>query len=237
MSDLTWLTPSTATILAAIVAGAAGYATAGWRVREIRLAYEQKIRDNYLENARQVGADLYVPLAIAIAKLNERYYQLRVHANFETIWAPPGAINRFKGAVSSFNAELENLISRGATAYLTLDLESELSSFQSFLRESVNAEDVTRKYTLEASLSGFINPIRYRGKIKDTGILVGISRASAAAVPLSMGLGPINLENRQEIISAPLASKEFEQRYKEGSLLISSLIKEVTLGSRGSVAG
>jgi hypothetical protein len=57
----------------------------GWKVREVKLAYEQRIRDTYLENARKVTGDVYIPLAIAISHLTKAYGEFRLHIDFDQL--------------------------------------------------------------------------------------------------------------------------------------------------------
>ena len=52
----------------------------------------------------------------------------------------------------------------------------------------------------------------------------------AVTAHLSPFLG-IRLNIRKEVIASPLPSREFEKKFQESTFTISSLIKEVTLGS------
>lgn len=110
-------------IVVAVVAGAAGYFTAGWRVREVRVAYEQKIRDSYLENARKVAKEVYIPLAVAISNLNRSYSKFRIDIDFYGSATPGVSIAKFKEDCSEFAKSVDDLLTRGASAYLTLPLE------------------------------------------------------------------------------------------------------------------
>src|SRR6266481_3364947 len=72
--------------------------------------------------------------------------------------APVGSQNQFIGQCRRYLEEISALFERGADAYLTSESEEVLRRFNSFLRESLVSEKVTRKIVLEVGGSFF--PIR-----------------------------------------------------------------------------
>ncbi|MER8447044.1 hypothetical protein NKH52_28030 [Mesorhizobium sp. M1066] len=224
-----WITALTG-VGVALVGGVAGYLTAGWRFREVKLSYDQKTRDNYLENARKVASEVYVPLAVATSALTRAYSDFRVHINFEGVPTPPGATNHFKGACRNYEKTLTGLIDRGATAYLTLSLEEELTSFSTFLRESIPAKSTINRLTLVPQFYGVADTVVYRSENSWAFRWSPLLVALVQMVPI----GGVRLRAVRETLCAPLDSKDFERRFQVSTLTISALIKEVTLGSRSS---
>jgi hypothetical protein len=95
----------------------------------VQLTYEQRIRDNYFENARKVASDIYIPLAIDICDLTRAYGEFQNRVDLDQSVAPQGSVNRFKGACNNFGTLVAGLLARGASAYLILPLEEELPDF------------------------------------------------------------------------------------------------------------
>jgi hypothetical protein len=225
-----------ATVCAALVAAVAGYMAGGWKVREVKLAYEQRIRDTYLENARKVTGDVYVPLAIAISHLTKAYGEFRLHIDFDQLTAPQGAANRFKGSCNNFKTMVDDLFARGGSAYLTLPLEEELSDFALFLAASQSATGVTKKLTLSPRFYGTGTSHVILSGARAVSFAAEIARTLSAAASLTLPLAGIQFGVREDTIASPLTSREFEQRLQVSTIRISSLIKEVTLGSRTAPA-
>ncbi|WP_404926294.1 hypothetical protein [Mesorhizobium sp. ORM16] len=224
---VTWVT-AVAGVGVAVVGGIAGYLSAGWRFREVQLSYEQKTRDSYLDNARKVAVDVYVPLSVAVSALSRAYLEFKVHVDADSNVTPIGAINRFKGARRGFEKTLTGLTDRGATAYLTLSLEEKLASFSSFLNESLAAQTIIKRLILQPKFYGVADTVVYRGEdswlVRWSPIFVAITQM----IPIA----GIKLRAISETLCAPITSDEFEKCFREDTLTISALIKEVTLGSR-----
>lgn len=231
MDQITPWIPVLGPILTAIVGGFAGYLTASWKVKEIKLSYEHKTRDLYLENARKVAAQVYIPLAISVSRLSRAYDELRVHIDSDRISAPKGALNRFKGFCNEFDETVSNLIKNGASAYLTLTLEEEILSILSFIKNSQDSDKIIRKISVTPSAFTFSRPIVYQGVHETIPYLIRVTGAAFSAVGY---IGPFKLKFEETIIAAPITSVEFERQFQEATIAIGALIKEVTLGSRSN---
>lgn len=231
MTEIAPWVPAVAAVIAAAIAGVAGYMTASWKTRELKLAYEHRTRDNYLENARTVSTQVYIPLAVATSKLNRAYGKFRVHIDFNGAGTPIGAINRFKAACNVFDEIVTDLLERGASAYLTITLEEELTSFSLFLQESQNATHVVRKLTL--SPQGLkVQNLTFKSALRSKISL--LIESVSLAISVLGAMTPLSMSIEDKIIASPLSSREFEQRFQEGVVALSALIKEVTLGSRSA---
>lgn len=227
-----WI-PVISGIVTALVGVLAGYITASWKIREIKLTYEQKRRDSYLENARRVSDKVYIPLAVAISKLSRAYTEFIVNTDFDNLVSVEfeAAAVQFKKECEDFENIVYDLLQRGASAYLTLALENELNSFSLFIKSSMDATNVIQKTVLSPILLNKSFPIvQYRSDHKSLQSIAKYLKIVLSVVPL----GPFSLEIESKILAAPFSSRAFEDRFQSGVLLIGALIKEVTLGSRSA---
>lgn len=75
-------TPTTAIVAAGGAVIGAGFTavasafTARQKIRELDVAYKQRLQDGYLANARAYTHTLYIPLGITLTKLSEAYLAL-----------------------------------------------------------------------------------------------------------------------------------------------------------------
>lgn len=221
-----------AVIASAGVAAFAGYVTASLKLRELRLADQLRTRDAHLGNARKVAAEVYVPLAIAIAQLGRAYGQFRLRIDFDGTETPIGAIRRFKGACNAFEAVWNGLLERGASAYLTMPLEEEIADFALFLQESLDAQMVIRKITLTPRFYGAWMPKIELSEGRSLLLLGFLAKLVNVTARVISPVGSVELKSEEEIVASPITSRDFESRFQESILEISALIKEVTLGGR-----
>ena len=72
------VTLAAAAAFGVIIAGASldAYA-ANRRIKEVELQYQYKLRDSYLENARKMTEDVYLPINIALTRLHNSYEKVR----------------------------------------------------------------------------------------------------------------------------------------------------------------
>ncbi|RDV05459.1 hypothetical protein [Undibacter mobilis] len=213
----------------AIIAGLANAYAARQRIREIEISYSHKLRDGYLENARKMAADVYIPISIAIGQLLKSYDQFRANIDFDNNQVPTGSRNSFLGQCRNYLLEIDRLFSRGADAYLTNELDSTLRKFNSFVNQSLNETAVSQKIILEAFAQipflGNFSTGKVERTIPHRTLTRFLPTVSTTLIP------GISISYASETLSAPLHSREFEERFQTEAIEIKALIKEVILGS------
>ena len=77
--------------------------------------------------------------------------------DFNTNHVPEGSHNSFVGRCRKYLSEIDKIFDHGADAYLTTELDTRLQEFNSFIRESIdaNAPIVKSVFEAEASLLSF----------------------------------------------------------------------------------
>jgi hypothetical protein len=210
----------------ALIAALANMYAANRKIREIELTYAYKLQDAYLENARKLTGEVYVPINILLTTLSNAYDSFRARVDFDANTAPEGSSNFFVGQCRSYLSETDLLFKRGADAYLTTTLDNYLRDFNSFVRESMAVDKPIVKSVFEAR--GSLLPFGFETRRFQ---LVSQSRAALLAPSFSIQFGAFALGYSKELLAAPLKSREFEKRFQTGVATLKSLIKEVTLGS------
>jgi len=216
-------------ILGALIAGAANAYAARQKIREVEIAYGHKLRDGYLENARKMAEDVYLPINIALTTLSKSFDQFRARVDFDNKSAPIGAQNRFIASIRAYLKEIDGLFALGADAYLTNELDAAIRRFNSFLSESLDEDSVRYKVLLEATIRipffGYISAAPIKARIDSKGLPAKIPSLSATMAGASISY-------EREIVGAAPATREFEQRFQIEFAEIKALIKEVILGSQ-----
>jgi hypothetical protein len=92
----------TGVVAGAILAGVTNAYAARQKIREVELAYFQKLQDGYLENARKVSADVYIPISIALTSLASSYERYRTWIDFEKATSPLSFRNDFESECLTF---------------------------------------------------------------------------------------------------------------------------------------
>ena len=190
-------------------------------LKKLRLERFNEQRDFYLKNAREQIGTVYVPLSAELAALKGAFQNYLYHGKDEE-W-----LSVFVSHVDQFVVELQALELRGATAFVTTDLEDLLIKFVAFLRASKNSTEPVVEVTYNFSL-GFLGFMTHKnGAVK--------SRSAGAIRPgisASISAAGIGADVRvSDIIHAPINSEEFHARFERDGYQLSLLIKEVTLGS------
>jgi hypothetical protein len=72
-------------VVGALLTALASTYTARQKTREIELAYERKLEENYLANARQYIEGVYAPLSIALTRLSDAYRVCRGQISFQPL--------------------------------------------------------------------------------------------------------------------------------------------------------
>lgn len=217
-----------ATITGAVLGHISAAMQARYKLRELQLAYEQKLHENYLASARQYTQNLYVPLTLLLTRLRRAFDRFRRTFNPPRNDASHAPISEFKAAAEAFIADLDMLISRGAGAFLTAGLERRLDSFRDFLLGSLEATEPIARLVFHYSVgwSGMAveHEVDSKARLESLprwgrkGLTIGV---------LGFGVG----YKLGETLEAPLGSEEFEARIVRDLVELSSLVKEVTLGA------
>ncbi len=178
--------------------------------------------EEYLSRAREHSEDVYIPLSSAIARLKSSYKRYQFNGR------RPLDLAGFEQEVAAFIAELERLERRGATAFVTTELEERTLSFANFLRASQSSTDIEMHSFVDYNLGGGLAGAQFAGKANFSG------KTAARLAPLAkttLRIPGITLAvSTTDLIRAPFASEEFQARFERDTHLISVLVKEVTLG-------
>ncbi|MBC7578240.1 MAG: hypothetical protein H7312_12920 [Tardiphaga sp.] len=218
-------------IIGAIIAALTNAYAANQKIKEIEIGYRFKLRDGYLENARKMSEQVYLPINILLTNLSMAYDKLRLRINFDDNTVPVGSQNAFLAASREYLREIDQLLSRGADAYLTTDLDQRLQYLNSFLRESATAEKTIKKIIFETGSDSTFLPIPATKFVHQTTSKT-LSRFGVSKMSLTVPGLPIRFGYAEETLAAPFQSREFEQRFQKDVSALKSLIKEVVLGTR-----
>jgi len=170
-------------------------------------------------------------LVVSLTKLHNAYEKFREFVDFEHAKTPEQPLAEFIAEIQTYLKVIDDLMARGADAYLTLELDERLQNFHQFLRRSVTAAHVGMKVVLESNLALPFAPTQFS--------LSRTLRVSPGArLPMVPGfrvaLGGISFRYVSMLLSAPLSSREFESRFQTDVVATKILIKDVTLGSRNT---
>jgi hypothetical protein len=223
-----WVTPviaAGAAIAAALATALSSAYVARRKVAELQLTNSFELAKQYLESARNYTQSVYLPLAIEVYSLQDAFLAYEVTGQTSERSAPgkpPSPRDRFENDCQLFIGAVNTLFRQGAGAVLTVELDDDVTSFLSFLRESMNAErTVKTRSSLETFARGVITSVALVTPI------IGVAAALPTKQLLEFGTGS---GARYEIAAAPITSHEFEKQFTFYISAISSGIKQVTLG-------
>lgn len=214
-------------VIGALLAAAVNWYSARLKARELAMSYEQRLRDDYLANARTYTRSLYVPLHQALSSLEDAYERFRPFINDKRSAAPDDLKRAFNGACETFVAHVGQLLASG-DAFITTQLEAGLRRFTAFIAASLDATEPRQKIVL-----------RYGIGLPFAGVSMSWERAAVTtrtwrgrAFPaLSMRLvGTSVAVSSEEVLAAPMTSEAFEERVASDIPTLKGAIKEVTLG-------
>lgn len=189
-------------------------------LQKLRLERLNEQSDLYLKNAREQIGTVYVPLSSALAVLKASFQNYVYQEKSEE------HLMSFQDQIDSFIDELQSLEQRGATAFITTDLEDVLIKFVVFLRASQTATESVVDVTYNFSVG--IGGLRTNQSSK---VQSRSSRAVRPKFSASMSVAGIGADVRvSDIIQAPIDSDDFQARFERDAYRLSVLIKEVTLG-------
>jgi hypothetical protein len=233
-----WLTAAIGAggLLMGVLATVAGNTyVARTKIKEAELVYRQRLADSYLDTARAYTHEIYIPLNIALSRLADEYLVLRDSLDPEAATAPEASADAFRDAITAFSATVNGLTSRGADAFLTTELETRLREFTHFLGACLSATEETSKLVVQA-LSGFWSSRKtglFETQTSSTVLPAVFQTASSVAgmIPATFGL-QFRFTTEVELLSAPITSPAFAQRFNRDILLLKAAIKLVTLGAK-----
>jgi hypothetical protein len=217
------LIAGSAAVVGGVIAGSASYMNTRHKIRELEVAASQKLRENYLQNARDYTNAIYLPLTLAMSKLPD------AHSAFRRNSATPGAVNVLKVAIDEFRNEVQKLRDQGAEAFLTNELEDKLRSFYEFLGSSRDTTTLVR----QAEIAYRVGLGGLSWGETSTLTLTGRSAKWWRSPLMSVSLLGVGFTYEATVIqAAPLDSIEFFTRFAADTGELKYLIKEVTLGGK-----
>ena len=220
---ITAIIAGSAAVIGGAIAGIASYLNTKHKIRELEVAASQRLRENYLQNARDYTKTIYLPLTLAMSKLSDAY------AVFQRNPSNAEAKSVFGEAIIQFRGEVQHLRDRGAEAFLTNELEDKLRSFYEFLGASLDSTDVI----LDAEIRFYVGfgglGWSQHGKVALVGRLAKWFRSPR----VSLDLFNVGFTYEAPVLRcAPLESKEFSTQFAGDTGELRYLIKEVTLGGK-----
>lgn len=218
-----------AAIAASSLAAIAAYYSARLKSKEIEITYEQRLKDTYLQNARQYINGVYVPINIALRNLSDHF---RIFQEAKGRSLTQDAIDYFRDACLEYDRVISELVAQGADSFLTSELDERLQAFNSFLSLSLNAKEPVRREILNVSFRVPLTSWSSQYEIAQniSGKLPKFVRFLRGWHMSVFGLGVSYRSS--ELLAAPIESPEFEDRMSLEIPRIKLLIKEVTLGTR-----
>lgn len=205
------------------------------KLEETKLIYQQKLRDNYLANARLYTNNIYIPISMALRVLSDSYSRFRSQLDIKTGQVNEEAENAFRLTCDEYNATLLNLLERGADVFITPQLDEKLSSFNNFLKTSLEVTEPIVKVKLKFG-------------VRLSSLLLGETMSQSMSDPIvtklqgkwarALRFGDLSFDffgfgftyNAKEILAAPITSPEFEERIISDIPTLKYFVKEVTLG-------
>jgi hypothetical protein len=210
------------------VAGVAGtLLTTRGKLAEIELTYRQAAADAHLLAARQHTETLYLPLNSALSTLLDAFLLLREHTNTDDGANIEHPLAAFRLASADFLRTVQTITGSGQDAFLTTELDGRLRDFVAFLRASQNASAVTGKLVFQT----FLPFIGLAGQAVDVALGGGLFRVVSVAKLLNaFSLSVGTTIEADEVIVAPLQSRDFEKRLQRDVAAMKASIRDVTLG-------
>jgi len=120
------------------IAGAfAASSAAKQKIKELEVAYQQRLEEKYRANIISHLQTLYIPINIALSKLVNEYNKYR--------WGNPSNRHQFAAEVrlacEKFVAQMLDIYDQGMDVYLTSELDLELRRLTFFIRNSLNCPE------------------------------------------------------------------------------------------------
>jgi hypothetical protein len=176
-------------------------------------------------------------LNIALTELSEAYQTLRLDIDFDKKVAPQDALAQFTTACDSYLVYTTELFKKGADTFLIPSLDEGLRSLNVFLKRSLSAKSTIVKVVLEyhfaiPGLFGMATEGRMSKEMPASGEAVrSITDLGRSEVSMSLWQFGRVAVRYSEILAAPIATREFEERIMNEVPALKTFIKQVALGS------
>ena len=209
----------------ALIGGFVAAYNARQKLKEIQVNHSHQLHENYLNNAREYTGAVYVPLSMAVTSISREYLKFRKTITGES--SDDNAKTQFREHITLFIDSIDDLLSRGASSFLTTDLENILLSFRSFIEESHSASQPLSRVIVTYGIKLF-------GTSQEVSKTVKVSGRKAEFWQGNFGFSQFGIIMKfkgDQILAAPLESDMFEEKFMHDTNLLNLLIKEVTLGS------
>ena len=209
----------------ALIGGFVAAYNARQKLKEIQVNHSHQLHENYLNNARQYTESVYVPLSMAVTNISREYLEFRKCITNESLESED-KIN-FKQQIDQFVNSVDELLARGASSFLTTDLENVLLSFRSFIETSHSADVPLSRVIVTYGIKLF-------GANQEVSKEMKLSGKQAEFWQGKFGFSQFGVSVKfkgNQILAAPLESEMFEEKFMHDTNLMNLLIKEVTLGS------
>jgi hypothetical protein len=227
----TALVAAGAVVVGALITAVASSYSARQKIAELQLTYEQKLRTDYLSNARLYTQSIYVPLSVTLTQISDSYRAFRNKVDLENETAPIDADAAFRSACEQYLSEMATYFKRGASAFLTTELEERLQAFNSFLVESLSVTQPVTRFVVEYGFDLWMMPFVRRGFQRTREVQLTTRQARIFPRGLTIA-GLVGFRYRvSTTLAAPIASRDFEERVLHDITGLKILIKEVTLGA------
>ncbi|MFO1035647.1 MAG: hypothetical protein U1E45_02270 [Geminicoccaceae bacterium] len=218
-----------AATVGAILAGAVNAYAAKQKVREVELQYMYKLRDGYLDNARKLAGEVYIPISIALTSLFNSYERFATTISATEPTGQKPFRSDFEIDCLRYLQTIDDLLARGADAYLTTSLDEQLNQFSNFIRNSLDQKIIRKRSILQTKFGMFGFSASPTISLDVSGS-EGFARVAIPTISLRPFTG-IGLSYSEVVLAAPFESREFEKRIRTEIPRIKFLVKEVTLGS------
>ena len=238
-----WVTPliaAGAAIAAALVTALSAAYVARRKVAELELTNSFDLSKQYLESARNYTQAVYLPLSVDVYKLHDSFLTYKAYGNpvERSALNEPSSIDRsavngpsirevFEDDCRLFIGETRTRFCQGAGAVLTIRLDKDMTSFISFLQESLDIEEVVAKKSFNFGIAAKIGS---RVALTAASIIVpaiGVAAGVSTGTLLSFGS---EKPAEQKVIAAPIMSDVFEEQFDVFIASIKLGLKQVTLG-------
>jgi hypothetical protein len=228
-----WVTPviaAGAAIAAALVTALSAAYVARRKVAELELTNSFDLSKQYLESARNYTQTVYLPLSVDVYQLHDSFLTYKAYGKPVERSAPsgpPSIRERFEDDCRLFIGETRTRFYQGAGAVLTIRLDKDITSFISFLQESLDIEEVVQKKSLDFGIA-----VRIVSRVALTAASIIVPAIGVAAGVSTGTLISFGSEKpaEQKVIAAPIMSDVFEEQFDVFIAAIKLGIKQVTLG-------